>query len=158
VPETKSAFLNKILEAKDADPDAAKSYSSERQHTAQAFSLQADYRDGMASEGVAWSQFARYRWADLGEHERLRAVFGPLCAIEILGHNLAVVQEEIREGKLNRIREMTTGERKAALQDGSKEPIILSVAFYPEFDKFFESVREAGEEHHEPGFAGKVKR
>jgi len=155
--ETKSRLLNRILESKDAEQDAARSFTSERQHAAQAFALHVDFRDGLASEGSAWSHFARYRWADLGEHERLRVIFGPTCVMEILGHNLGKLVASIREGQLNGLREMSSAETALALHEGSEEPVILRVSAYPDFDKFFEAVRQ-GEEEHEPGFAGKVRR
>src|ERR1700721_1592381 len=107
MPETKSRFLNKILETKDAEPDAAKSYTSERQHTAQAFNLHVERRDGRHAEGFAWSHYAGYDWKDDGERERLVLLFGER-AVEIEGHNLGILIAEIREGQLNGIKELVS--------------------------------------------------
>src|ERR1017187_9709538 len=107
MPETKSRFLNKILETKDAEPDAAKSYTSERQHSAQAFNLHVERRDGRQAEGFGWSHYVGYRWTDEGSHGRLVVVFG-MRAVEIDGHNLGVLVNEIRDGQLNSVRELAS--------------------------------------------------
>ncbi len=156
--EQRSKTLEKIFAEKGPAAETEKSFTSERQPSAQSFSLHLDFRDGRASEGVAWSQFGRYRWADLGEHERLRIVFGPMCAIEILGHNLGALVAEIREGQLNGIREMVTGQMRLALSEGDSTPIILSVKAYPDFDQLFEAIQEEGKEAHETRHARRIER
>jgi hypothetical protein len=123
-------------------------------------SLHVDFRDGLASEGSAWSHFARYRWRDTGEHECLRIIFGPTCAMEILGHNLGKLVDLVRDGKLNGLREMTSAEARLAVHQGSADPVILGVTTYPDFDKFFEAIiKEAEEEKndHDAGFVGKTR-
>ena len=107
MPETpEKSFAEAVLNtttrggvSQDRRPE--KGFAGERQHTAQSFSLHVDFRDGRAGEGVAWSHFARYRWRDTGEHESLRIIFGPTCAMEILGHNLGSLVNLVRDGKLN---------------------------------------------------------
>ncbi len=158
MPEQRSKFIDKIFEEKGAEREAERSYSRERQHGAQALSLHVDFRDGRASEGVAWSQFGRYRWADLGEHERLRIVFGPMCAMEVLGHNLGALVREIRDGQLNGIKEMITGQTRLALHEGDETPIILSVRAYPDFDELFEAIKEEGKEEHETRHTRRLER
>src|SRR5579862_6286229 len=145
MPE-KSRFLNKILETKDAEPDAAKSYTSERQHTAQAINLHVERRDGRRSEGFAWSHYAGYQWTDLGSHERLVVVFG-MRAVEIEGHNLGVLVSEIREGQLNFIRELASGQAKL-LEQGNpdNQPIIASVKSYPDFAEVVKEIK--GDDEH----------
>src|SRR5277367_5300925 len=155
MPETKSRFLNKILESKDAEADAARSYTSERQHTAQAFNLHVERRDGRRSEGFAWSHYAGYQWTDEGEHERLIVVFG-MRAVEIEGNNLGVLVTEIREGQLNSIRELASGQVQL-LEQGNpdNQPIITAVKSYPDFEEILKEIK--GDDGHESGFAGKVR-
>src|ERR1700733_834822 len=98
--EAKSKFLRQIIE----NEAEAKSFTSERQLTAQAFNLHVEHKDGRSSEGFAWSHYTGYQWQDEGEQERLVVVFGTR-AIEIEGHHLGVLVNEIREGQLNRIGE-----------------------------------------------------
>src|ERR1700677_3667140 len=108
MPDQKSRFLGKILDAKGAGPDEQASFTSERQHTAQAFNLHVERKDGRRTEGFAWSHYAGYQWSDDGGNERLVVLFGNR-AVEIEGHNLGVLVAEIREGQLNSIRELASG-------------------------------------------------
>src|ERR1035438_621199 len=84
MPETKSRFLNRIIDEKGADE--ATPFTKERQHTAQAFNLHVERKDGRRTEGFAWSHYAGYQWTDDGHHERLVVIFGAR-AVEIEGHN-----------------------------------------------------------------------
>lgn len=140
MPEPKSKFVERVFESKSADE--LKSYTGERQPSAQSLALHIDYRDGLSSEGTAWSHFGRYKWRDNGDHETLRIVFGPLCAMEVVGHNLGALIREIREGRLNGIKEMITGQARLALNEGIETPVIASVKAYPDFDALFESIKE----------------
>jgi len=156
MPETKSRFLNKILESKDAEADAARSYTSERQHAAQAFNLHVERRDGRRSEGFAWSHYAGYQWTDEGDHERLIVVFGAR-AVEIEGRNLGVLVEEIREGQLNSVRELASGKAMLLAQaNPDNDPVIASVKSYPDFDEVLKGIK--GEDERETGHAGRVRR
>jgi hypothetical protein len=153
MPEAKSRFLNKILETKE--PDEEKTFTSERQHTAQAFNLHVERRDGRRSEGFAWSHYAGYQWTDEGSHERLVVVFG-MRAVEIEGHNLGVLVAEIREGQLNSIRELASGQAQL-LQQGNpdNQPVITSVKTYPDFTDILKEIK--GEDEREAGHAGKLR-
>jgi hypothetical protein len=141
MPEAKSKFLDKILDGKSAGPEEAKSYTSERQHTAQAFNLHVERRDGRRAEGFAWSHYAGYEWTDEGSHERLVVVFG-MRAVEIEGHNLGVLVDEIREGQLNSIRELASGQ-KMLLEQGNpdNQPIVANVRSYPDFDEILREIK-----------------
>jgi hypothetical protein len=159
MPENKSQFLAKIITGKEAERDEQVSgFTKERQHTAQAFVLHVDYRDGLSGEGVAWSHFGRYHWRDLGTHERLRIIFGGMCGMEIEGHNLQSLVTEVRSGQLNGIREMLSGQVMLGKQESASEAIINSVRAYPNFDALFEELKKEGqEEEHESGHAGRVR-
>jgi hypothetical protein len=155
MPETKSRFLNKILDEKGGGEDEGKTFTSERQHSAQAFNLHVERRDGRRAEGFAWSHYAGYQWTDEGNHERLVVLFGAR-AVEIEGNNLGVLVSEIREGQLNSIRELASG-RATLLQQANpdNEPVITGVKMYPDFDEVLKEIKGGGE--HDTGFARKVR-
>jgi len=141
MPETKSRFLNKILDAKAPEPDEAKTFTSERQHTAQAFNLHVERRDGRRTEGFAWSHYAGYQWTDDGDHERLVVIFG-MRAVEIEGHNLGVLVNEIRDGQLNSIRELASRQVQLLRQGNpDNQPVIESVKLYPDFEEVLREIK-----------------
>ena len=154
MPETKSRFVNRIIEEKAPDTAA---YTKERQHTAQAFNLHVERKDGRKTEGFAWSHYAGYQWTDEGEHERLVVIFGAR-AVEIQGHNLGVLITEIREGQLNSIRELAS--RQATLLEHEKPdvgPIISSVRSYPDFEQILREIKGEDDDksQHVKRFAGR---
>jgi hypothetical protein len=158
MPDTKSRFLNKILEGKDAEPDPAKSFTTERQHTAQAFNLHVERRDGRRSEGFAWSHYLGYLWTDEGNHERLVVIFG-VRAIEIEGHHLGVLVAEIREGQLNSIRELSTGQGMLlATNNPDNEPVITSVKTFPDLDEILKDIKGDDKDGSKGGFAQRFGR
>jgi len=159
MPETKSRFLSNIIEGKGPDSeDQTSAYTKERQQTAQAFALHVDYRDGLSSEGVAWSHFGRYQWRDFGTHESLRIIFGGMCGLEITGHNLQALVTDVRSGQLNGIKEMLSGQVALGKTESVEEAIITSINAYPNFDVLFEELKKEGqEEQHEAGHAGRVR-
>jgi hypothetical protein len=141
MPDTKSRFLNRILESNEAGAEGEQSFTKERQHSAQAFNLHVERRDGRRAEGFAWSHYAGYEWTDEGSHERLVVVFG-MRAVEIEGHNLGVLVDGIREGQLNSIRELASGQ-KMLLEQGNpdNQPIIASVRSYPDFEDILKEIK-----------------
>lgn len=140
MPEGKSKFLQDLIDKKGPETEA-KSFTAERQHTAQAFNLHVERRDGRRSEGFAWSHYLGYQWTDEGEHERLVVLFGAR-AIEIEGHHLSVLIEEIREGQLNSIRELVTGKAMLLQQaNPDHEPVIASVKTYPDFEEILREIK-----------------
>jgi hypothetical protein len=144
MPETKSKFLGRILDDKGAGPQEGASFTKERQHTAQAFNLHVERRDGRCAEGFAWSHYVGYKWTDEGDRERLIVVFGAR-AIEIEGHRLGILINQIREGQLNGIRELVS--RQATLMEHDNpddQPGIMSVKSYPDFDDILREIK--GEE------------
>jgi hypothetical protein len=154
MPETKSRFVNRIIDEKAPDTAA---YTKERQHTAQAFNLHVERKDGRKSEGFAWSHYAGYQWTDEGERERLVVIFGAR-AVEIEGHNLGVLVTEIREGQLNSIRELAS--RQATLLEHDKPdsgPIISSVRSYPDFEQILKEIKGEDDDksQHVKRFAGR---
>lgn len=150
----KSRAVERIL---DRDAAAEKSFTKERQHTAQAFTLHVEWRDGRRTEGFAWAHYLGYRWTDDGHVERLALIFGDR-AIEIEGHNLGALVEEIREGKLNSVREMSSSKQMLLSQaNPAGEPVISIIRSYPELDEILKQIK-GEDEHDKGGHARRIQR
>jgi hypothetical protein len=148
--DAKSHFLERLLDRENikSDPTHLHTYTSERQQSAQAFTLHVERRDGRKSEGFAWSHYTGYQWTDEGSHEKLTLIFGDRI-LEIEGHNLNLLVDEIREGQLNGIRELTTGQRKILEQDNpDNQPIVSSVRTFPDFDEIAKQIKGEEDEQH----------
>jgi len=145
MPETKSRTLQRILD-KSASAEDAKAFTSERQHSAQAFNLHVERRDGRHAEGFAWSHYVGYSWTDEGQQERLIVLFGAR-AVEIEGHNLEVLVTEIRDGQLNSIHELASGQT-LLLEQGNpdNQPIIANVKLFPDFQEIMREVKGEDDE------------
>jgi hypothetical protein len=147
MPEAaRSKVLDRILEPREDE----KAFTKERQHTAQAFTLHVEWKDGRHTEGFAWAHYTGYRWIDEGSgNERLILIFGPR-ALEIEGRNLAPLIGEIREGKLNLVREMNSS-RQMLLGNANPgdEPIISAIRSYPDVDKILKEIK--GEDERDTG-------
>jgi hypothetical protein len=157
--DTKSKFIEKILDGKGPSVEEGKSFTSERQHTAQSFNLHVERKDGRRTEGFAWSHYVGYQWTDEGSHERLAVIFG-MRAVEIVGHNLGVLVNEIRDGQLNGIRELASGQAQL-FQRGNpdNQPIITGVKTFPDFEDVLKQIKEIkGEEAHETRPARRFER
>jgi hypothetical protein len=153
MPEGKSRIVHKILEQA---ADSAKSYTKERQLSAQAYCLHVERRDGRRAEGFPWSHYSGHQWTDEGEHERLIVLFGER-ALEIEGHNLGVLVTEIRDGQLNGIRELASGQNALLRQSNpDNEPIISGVKSYPEFDQILKEIK--GEDDDKDRYARRFER
>ena len=139
-PKSFSERLLKDTE-RGLEDDGEKTFTSERQHTAQAFNLHVERKDGRRSEGFAWSHYVGYQWTDDGDREKLVVMFG-MRAVEIEGHNLGVLVKEIRDGQLNSIRELASGQ-VLLLQQGNldNQPIIASVKSYPDFEQVLKELK-----------------
>jgi hypothetical protein len=136
--------------------DEEKAFTKERQHTAQAFTLHVEWKDGRRTEGFAWSHYLGYRWVDNGGHETLTLVFGPR-AVEIDGHNLGRLVEEIREGKLSSVREMNSSRQLLLSQSNpAEEPVIQAIRSYPDMDEIMKELK--GENDDKAGHARRVQR
>ena len=153
MPE-KSQFLRKILNENSDLPEDASSVTSERQHSAQAFNLHLEKRDGLHAEGFAWSHYSGYKWTDEGSHERLVILFGARAA-EILGHNLKSVVEQVREGQLNGVWEMLTAQVELKRAGGDTGPVIIEINIHPDFEELLKEIK--GGDEHNTGFARKVR-
>jgi hypothetical protein len=150
MPDARSRFLKEIIGEGEAEP---KTFTSERQQTAQAFNLHVDRRDGRHSEGFAWSHYVGYQWTDEGDHETLVVLFGTR-AVEIEGHNLSTLVNEIREGQLNGIKELVTAQAALKQANADTGAIISSIKTYPDFEDLLKEIK--GDDR-EAGHAGRVR-
>jgi hypothetical protein len=153
MPEARSRVVHKILEQSE---DAARSYTKERQLSAQSFTLHVERRDGNKAEGFSWSHYVGHHWTRDEGHEKLVMLFGQR-AVEVEGQNLAALVESLRDGQLNGIRELT-GAQAALLRQANpdNEPIIESVKCYPEFDEILKEIK--GENDDKGRFARHIER
>lgn len=150
MPESK--FLKKII----GDDDEQRAFTSERQHTAQAFTLHIEWKDGRRTEGFAWAHYLGYRWTDNSETEKLVLIFGER-AIEIEGHNLGVLVDDIREGKLNSIKELPSSRQMLQKANPTGEPVISAIRSFPDLDEILTEIK--GEGHgNKGGHAGRIQR
>lgn len=153
MPETRSRVVHKILEQSG---EAAKSYTKERQLSAQSFALHVERRDGKSAEGFSWSHYAGHHWIRDEGNEKLVVLFGQR-AVEVEGHNLGVLVEGIRDGQLNGIRELSSGQAMLLRQaNPDNEPIIESVKTYPEFEEILKEIK--GENDDKARFARRIER
>jgi hypothetical protein len=150
MPEPQAQFARRLMEGREGD---GKSFTSERQLTAQAFNLHVERRDGRHSEGFAWSHYTGYRWTDENDHEKLVVLFGTR-AVEIEGHNLGALVHEIREGQLNGVKELVTAEAALKEANADTEAVISSIKTYPDFEELLKEIK--GDDR-EAGHAGRVR-
>jgi len=148
--DRESHFLQRLLDYKGGElPEDRQSFTSERQQTAQAFTLHVEWRDGRRAEGFAWLHYSAYRWTEEGEQEKLVLMFGAR-GIEILGLNLRVLLAHIREGQLNSIRELPTSVREQLKQANPDNlPIIAGIRTFPDFDEILKQIK-GGEQDEQP--------
>jgi len=145
--DTKSRFVNRILEKGEPGGDA-QAFTKERQHTAQAFNLHVERRDGRMAEGFAWSHYIGYRWSDEGDREKLVVIFGNR-AVEIVGHRLGILVGQIREGQLNGIRELVSRQASLLEQESPEDqPVIISVKSYPDFEEILSAIKGEDDDKH----------
>jgi hypothetical protein len=157
MPEAKPRFLNKFIDPKGEDE--TKPFTSERQLSAQAFNFHVERRDGRHAEGFGWSHYVTYRWMDEGEQESLVVVFSTR-AVEILGHNLLVLVDEIRKGQLNGIHELATAKAALMQSSGDSGPVIASVKTYPDFEEILKEIKgeeDRSEARGGSGFTGRAR-
>src|SRR5271165_4114300 len=146
MPEGKSQFLRKLLNENGDLPEDQTPFTTERQLTAQAFNLQVEKRDGRHSEGFPWSHYAGCKWSNEGEHERLVILFGPR-ALEIEGHNLRDLLDEVCEGKLKGVKEWVTAQAALKEATADTDPIITSITMHPDFEEILKEIK--GEQEHD---------
>lgn len=157
MPEAiKSRTLDRILDRNSGNDDEEKAFGKERQHTAQAFTLHVEWKDGRRSEGFAWAHYLGYRWADDGHNERLILIFGER-ALEIEGHNLGALVSEIREGKLNNIWEMPSQQVTLFQANHSDQPVISSIQSSPDVEDILKQIKGEND-HDKTGHARRAQR
>jgi hypothetical protein len=153
VPEARSKVVHRILEQTG---EAGRSYTKERQLSAQSFTLHVERRDGKSAEGFSWSHYVGHHWSKDEGRETLIMLFGQR-AVEVEGQNLGALLESLRDGQLNGIRELS-GSQAALLRQANpdNEPIIESVRCYPEFEEILKEIK--GENDDKGRFARRIER
>jgi hypothetical protein len=149
VSEGRSHNLERILgRVGNDEPGHIHSHTSERQQSAQSFNLHVEFQDGRQADGFAWSHYTGYQWRDFGEgRERLVLIFGAR-AIEIEGQNLEVLVDDIREGQLNGIHELTSAQAELLKHaNPENEAVIARVRCYPDFEEVLKEIKGEQEEH-----------
>jgi len=138
-------FARKFMQDHEGEELPQRSWTRERQLTAQALNLRVDWIDGRRSEGFSWHRYAGFEWEDVGEEEHLTIHFDPRF-VEIFGRNLGALIDDIAEGRLNRVRELPGAQRKQLEQHNPEnEPIIRAINVYPRFQALLQEIK--GEEN-----------
>jgi hypothetical protein len=143
-------FARKFMQEHELDGQELppRVWTRERQSTAQALNLRVDWIDGRRSEGFAWHRYAGFEWEDVSDEERLTIHFDPRF-VEIFGKNLGALIDDIAEGRLNRIRELSGAQRKQLEQlNPDNEPIIRAIHVYPRFQALLEEIKGEENERH----------
>jgi hypothetical protein len=141
-------FARKFMQDHEGMDVPQRVWTRERQLTAEALNLRVDWIDGRRSEGFCWRHYAGFEWVDLSDEERLVIHFDPRF-VEILGKNLSCLLDEIAEGRLNRIRELSGAQRKQLEQHNPEnEPVIRAINVYPRFQALLEEIKGEENERH----------
>jgi hypothetical protein len=148
--QQRSRVLSQLLDKTEVGGEN-KSYTKERQHTAQALTLHVQHKHGRHAEGFGWAHYVGYDWRDDGTVETLVVVFTSRL-VEIKGHNLNVLVGQIRDGQLNGVYELESPQLRL-LENGNQndEPIISSVKSYPDFEDILREIK--GEDDDKPRHA-----
>jgi hypothetical protein len=137
----RSKVLRRILEEDgDHSEDHEHYHTSEWQHAAQAFNLHVERRDGLHSENFPWMDYSGCQWKDEGSHETLVILFRSR-AVEIEGYNLKALEDEVRSGQLNSVKEMITAQASAKQANADSDPIIREIRMYPDFEEILKDIK-----------------
>src|SRR5262249_14513410 len=89
-----------------------------------------------------------FEWEDIGDEERLTIHFDPRF-VEIFGKNLGVLMDDISEGRLNRVRELSGAQRKQLEEmNPDDEPSIRAIHVYQRFQTLVEEIKGEEDERH----------
>lgn len=141
-------FARKFMQDHEGMDLPPRAWTRERQLTAQSLNLRVDWIDGRRSEGFSWHRYAGFEWQDLSDEERLIIHFDPRF-VEIFGRNLGVLMDDIAEGRLNRVRELPSAQRKQLEQlNPENEPVIRAINVYPRFQALLDEIKGEQDEQH----------
>jgi hypothetical protein len=116
------------------EPEDADGLTKEHQTNAQAFALSVVFKDGRRKQTFPWSMYGGHEWTDDGDMESLTAMFGERALI-VRGYLLGELDRDISLGKRAGIRQHTSKQVEAMLQEDGNEPIIAEIEVFPSFQE-----------------------
>ena len=116
------------------EPEEADGLTKEHQTNAQAFALSVVFKDGRRKQTYPWSMYGGHEWTDDGDMESLTAMFGERGLI-VRGYRLGELDREMSMGKRAGLRQHTSKQVEAMLQEGGNEPIIAEIEVFPSFQE-----------------------
>jgi hypothetical protein len=117
-----------------ADPQDTDGLTKEHQSSAQAFALSVVSKDGRRKQTFPWSMYGGHEWTDNGDKESLTAMFGER-GFTVRGYRLSQLDREMSMGKRAGLRQHTSKQVEAMLQEEGTEPIIADIEVFPAFDE-----------------------
>jgi hypothetical protein len=119
-------------DTRTAEPEETDGLTREHQTNAQAFALSVVFKDGRRKQTFPWSMYGGHEWTDDGDTESLTAMFGERALI-VRGYRLEQLDREMSLGKRAGLRQHTSKQVEAMLQEDGAEPIIAEIEVFPEF-------------------------
>jgi hypothetical protein len=104
--------------------------TKEHQTNAQAFALSVVFKDGRTKQTFPWAMYAGHEWTDDGDMESLTALFGERGLI-VRGYRLNELDRDMSMGKRAGLRQHTSKQVEAMLQEDGNEPIIAEIEVFP---------------------------
>ena len=120
------ARASAVPEAEEAD-----GLTKEHQTNAQPFALSVVFKDGRRKQTFPWAMYAGHEWTDDGDMESLTALFGERGLI-VRGYRLNELDRDMCLGKRAGLRQHTSKQVEAMLQEEGNEPIIAEIEVFPE--------------------------
>ena len=129
-------LLHRFGARASAVPEAeeAGGLTKEHQTNAQAFALWVVFKDGRRKQTFPWAMYAGHEWTDDGDMESLTALFGERGLI-VRGYRLGELDRDISLGKRAGLRQHTSKQVEAMLQEDGNEPIIAEIEVFPSFQE-----------------------
>ncbi len=154
-------ILDKTARVASTPEDVPEGFVKERQASGQAGLLCLRFRGGRDEETVPWSLFARAKWHDDGNAERLSLLFSN-CLVTVEGEHLRSIRLAHEEGQLKSLEEHNERDvellrsENADVRPDHKKPIIRSIRVEPSFEQTVSAMK--GQDAHETRFTRKLER
>jgi hypothetical protein len=117
-----------------SEPEQSDGLTKEHQTNAQAFALSVVFKDGRRKQTFPWSMYGGHEWTDDGDMESLTALFGERGLI-VRGYRLSELDRDMSLGKRAGLRQHTSKQVEAMLQEDGNEPIIAEIEVFPELQE-----------------------
>lgn len=122
------------------ESEEAGGLTKEHQTNAQAFALSVVSKDGRRKQTFPWAMYAGHEWTDDGDMESLTALFGERGMI-VRGYRLGELDRDMSLGKRAGIRQHTSKQVEAMLQEDGNEPIIAAIEVFPSFQEMVTALK-----------------